>query len=445
MKIGWWVLIGIVLIAVAAIICGALQPDATVTVITPEITTIRAYVEEQAVTELPHDHLIAMPIAGWLEPIPLREGDPVTRNQVVARLDTADLADRVNQAQQRIDVLETRLRRTADHRLEENALVETQATVEAIHETVAAAEAKLKAFDAVRDFALSELERIRGLIEQDSATEHELRRAQMEYRKAEAEYQSDVLELEALKTIEAVSHIGPKFIRDYIDRKRFDAEEYQQQLEEARAALQIEQRNLQRAEAIRSPSDGVVLARHNTRRQYLPAGTPLLTVGDLDQIEVIAEILTERAMQIRPADPVDVYGEGIPDGPLSGRVLRVYPAGFEEVSSLGVEQQRVKVAVKLDQRPARLGVAYRVHVRIYHDEAQDALTLPRTALFRSKEGTWQVMTVAEGTTRLQSVTVGLMNDRRAQIIDGLQADAHVLAQPAKDITAGMHVAIQQQH
>jgi HlyD family secretion protein len=434
-----WIILIIVVVAIGAVLwIGRIRSTIEVVVFQPTRGTIRAWIEEQATTELPHDVLIAMPIGGWLEPIALREGDAVTAGQVVATLDTADLSDRVLQAQQRIAVLETQLRRTADHRLEENALVEAEATVKAIEETVRAAEEQHKAARAVRDFAADELQRVRNLVETNAAADRELRSAEMEYRKSEAELQSDALELAALKTIAAVSYIGPKFIRDYIDRKKFEAEETQSQLAEARAALEIEQRNLKRA-TIDAPIDGVVLERHNTRRQFLPAGTPLLTIGNLDDLEVIAQVLTERATRIDVGDPVEVFGEAIPGAFVLGHVKRVYPAGFKKISSLGVEQQRVDVAIGLDQRPERLGVGFRVYVRIIHDEAEDVLTLPRTALLRTKDGGWQVLEVVGNETRFQPVTIGLMNDDHVEVADGLKPDSRVIAQPTSEFEAGMRV------
>ncbi|MBN1347033.1 MAG: efflux RND transporter periplasmic adaptor subunit [Phycisphaerae bacterium] len=437
-----WIIIAVVLIVAAAVgIWSATRPEATVEVIRPTIQTITAYVEEQAVTELPHDYLISMPISGWLEPITLREGDPVKKDQVAARLDTDDLKDHALQAQQRIAVLETKIRQTKDHRLENNAMVETKATVKAIDETVKAAEAKLVASLAVAQFAKSEAQRVRKIAEQDAATARELRLAETDARKSEADYQSDKLQLAALKTIAAVSYIGPKFISDYIARKDFDVESLERQLEEARAQLDMEKRNLARAE-IKSPVDGVVLQRHQTRRQFLPAGTPLLTIGRLDDMEVIADVLTQRATRISPGDPVEIFGEAIGTESIPGKVLRVYPAGFKKISSLGVEQQRVKVAVKMDKRPERLGVDFRVYVRINYARAKDAMTLPRTALFRSEQGQWQVMTVRNDRTSLATVKVGLTNDDLAQILDGLKANDIVVARPSREITAGMHVATQ---
>ena len=134
MKTSWIVLIVIVAAAAVWIVWDAAQPDATVDVIHARIDTIRASVTEQATTELPHDFLVAMPISGWLEPVTLREGDAVTKDQVVARLETNDLEDRVTQARARIARLETDIRETSDHRLENNALVDATDSIEATDE-----------------------------------------------------------------------------------------------------------------------------------------------------------------------------------------------------------------------------------------------------------------------------------------------------------------------
>ncbi len=219
MKTFLWILAIIVIVTVVMVGWMAMKPDATLQVIQSTKGTLRAYVEERAVTELPHDYLVSMPIAGWLERVELREGDPVKKGQVIVGLETDDLRDQVSQAEQRIAVLETRIRQTSDHRLEDNMMVEATATVKAIDETVKAADAKIEASKAVAEFAHSEVERLRKLRETDAAADRELRQIETEYRKANAEYRSDLLELAALKTLAAVSYIGPKFIHDYEDRK----------------------------------------------------------------------------------------------------------------------------------------------------------------------------------------------------------------------------------
>lgn len=438
MKKTWLIIVVIVAIIVVLTVWNSLQAEATVEVTSPKVQTIRAFVEEQAVTELPHDYLISMPIAGWLKPIRLREGDEVKKDEIVAQLETDDLSDRVVQAEQRIAVLETQINETSDHRLEANALIEAKATVKAIDETVQAAEAKLEASKALLDFTRTELKRMKDLIERTSASDREVREAELEHRRARAEYQSDTLELAALKTIAAVSYVGPKFITDYIDRKTFTLEQRRKEKIEAKTQLEIEKRNLSRAD-VRSPIDGVVLTRHETRHQYLAAGTPLLTIGRLDDMEVIAEVLTERATRIRPGDEVEIFGQALPEGPIPGHVLRVYPSGFKKISSLGVEQQRVKVAVKLDRRPEFLGVDFRLYVRIFYEQADNAVTVPRTCLFRDADGGWNVMVVESGKTEHRSVEVGLMNDDLAQITKGLTSKDTIVTRLSHEIEPGMRV------
>jgi HlyD family secretion protein len=244
-----------------------------------------------------------------------------------------------------------------------------------------------------------------------------------------------------MKTINAVGYITPKLIQDYILKKQFDKQAYERQLQEAKVQLEVEKRNLERA-TITSPIDGVVLQRHETRRVYLQPGMPLLTLGNLDNMEVIAEVLSERAMSISPGDPVEITGEGLPDGPIAGKVLRVYPAGFKKISSLGVEQQRVNVAIAPEVRPPQLGVEYRVEVRIYYGTAENARVLPRTSLFRGPQGGWMVMVVRNGYTELQPVKVGLMNDEEAQILDGISAEDLVVARPSREITPDMRVNVE---
>ncbi|MHC5108754.1 MAG: efflux RND transporter periplasmic adaptor subunit [Planctomycetota bacterium] len=439
MKRGWLVVVAIIIIVSAMFAWNRTRPQATLAIIKPVIQDVLAFVEEQAVSELPHDYAISMPINGWLEPIRLREGDVVTVDQVVARLESDDLRDRVLQAEQRIAVLEAQIAEVSDHRLENNALVDAEATVKAIREMVLAAEAKIEATRAVMEFAQHELDRFKNLTEAEAAAAREVRQAEMEFRRAQAEFQSDRLEMAALKTIEAVSYVGPKFIRDYIDRKKFTLEQRQKDLVEARTQLAIEQRNLSRTE-IRSPIAGVVLHRHQTRMQYLTAGTLLLTLGDLDEIEVVAEVLTQQATRISPGDPVELFGEALPDGPIQGLVQRVFPAGFKKISALGVEQQRVNVIIELDERPPQLGAGFRVFVRIFYDQAEEAVTLPRTSLFRGTAGGWQVFVVADGRCELRDVTAGIENDDLVQIVAGLDADDAVVARPSRDIEPGMRVA-----
>jgi hypothetical protein len=87
----------------------------------------------------------------------------------------------------------------------------------------------------------------------------------------------------------------------------------------------------------------------------------------------------------------------------------------------------------------RLGVGYRVRAKIFTADKTQALLIPRSALFRAPDNTWQVFTVRKGRARLQTVEVGLMNDEQVEIIQGLAEDEPVVLAPDSSLTDGARV------
>src|SRR5581483_8543154 len=112
--------------------------------------------------------------------------------------------------------------------------------------------------------------------------------------------------------------------------------------------------------------------------------TPLLDIGDPRDIEIVVDVLSTDAVEIRPgADVMIIHWGG--QAALSGRVRRVEPAAFTKVSTLGVEEQRVNVLVDIAspaEQWARLGDAYQVDAQIAVFTKDDATIVPAGSLFR---------------------------------------------------------------
>ena len=174
----------------------------------------------------------------------------------------------------------------------------------------------------------------------------------------------------------------------------------------------------------------------------------LVVHGDALQDEVLQQSGIERAKGLCCAldnDPDNMFltigaeaGRGV-----VGEVERVYPAGFTKVSSLGVEQQRVKVIIRFADgvlAPLRaerdLGVDYRVRVRIFTDRRDKALTVPRSAIFRAADSGWQAFVIRNGRAKLQPIDVGLMNDERVEIVKGIEEDEPVILAPESSLEDG---------
>jgi HlyD family secretion protein len=195
-----------------------------------------------------------------------------------------------------------------------------------------------------------------------------------------------------------------------------------------------------------SPVDGVVLARPVSDVAYLSAGATVMEIGELERVEGDADVLSQDVVQVKPGDAVEIYGPAIgaeAGRGVTGEVERVYPAGFTKMSSLGVEQQRVKVIIRFADgvlAPLRaerdLGVDYRVRVRIFTDSRARALTVPRSAIFRAADGGWQAFVIRDGRAKLQPIEVGLMNDERVEIVKGIEEDEAVILAPESSLEDG---------
>jgi multidrug efflux pump subunit AcrA (membrane-fusion protein) len=160
-----------------------------------------------------------------------------------------------------------------------------------------------------------------------------------------------------------------------------------------------------------------------------------------------ADILSQDVVVIRPGNPVDIYGPSIGAAPIQGTVVRVKPAGFTKVSSLGVDQQRVPVVIafnrdafeKWKKEGRTLGLAYRVRVRVYTEEKKNVVKIPRTALFRGADQRWEVFCVRNTKAVRIPVTLGIINDDEAEITQGLKAGDAVVVAPPKALHDGERV------
>lgn len=407
---------------------------------------IREFIEEEGRTRLPRTYQVTMPFNGRIEPITAREGAPVKAGQVVARVVPADLELKVAAAKAAVDRSEAAVRENDDTSLESTSLEQVLRYVQSMDSTVEAAEEQVKAADAKRDLANKTWKRMRALYETRTTDEQEYNRAEVSKIEADVAYQRDVLLLSALKSLQVATGLGPTLVRQYIERKQLKHDVLLQERAEAEARLKEAQRDRRRGE-MASPIDGTVLERFETNERQVTAGTVLLTIGQLDDLEIEADVLSQDAVRVKPGQLAEIYGAAIGQEPVGGQVDRIYPAGFTKTSSLGVEQQRVKVVLTfagqaLEQLRSRhdLGVGYRVQVRIFTDEQSRALVVPRSALFRGP-GNWQVFVVRDGRARLVAVGVGLMNDDIVEVREGLTENEPVVLAPETNLSDGTRVTL----
>jgi HlyD family secretion protein len=409
---------------------------------------IREFVDERGKTRLPHVHLVSMPFPARIEEISLAENEPVKAGQVVARVKEEDLANEVAEAQAVVDRLAASIAENDDVRVEESSHTQAVKFVESMGKTVEAALNRVRAGERKEQYASKFLTDVEKLVVTGAKTRDDLERAKVAWVEADVNYQQDRLVGEAMTSIQAATALLPRMVRDYISKKDLTRAVLEKQKSEAEARLRQVTTRKERGE-MKSPVDGVVLHRLVTDEQFLAAGTALVEIGRLEELEIETDVLSEDVVRIERGQQVEIYGPAVGKNVgqgASGTVERIYPAGFTKVSSLGVEQQRVKVIVRfaegaLDElrRERHLGVDYRVRVRIFTAEKNDALLVPRSALFRGADGGWQVFAISRGRAARRPVEVGLMNDEQAEITAGVSDSDLVVLAPETNLGDGSRV------
>ena len=331
---------------------------------------------------------VAAPAGGQLERITLRPGDPVARGDVVARIAGPSPAP-----------LDPRARRELEARLAAAGAAEVRAQA-GLEQARAAAE------QAVRD-----LERALAL------------------GKAAVVSESDV---ELARTRERARH-------EEVHMAEASLRQASAEVSAATAALGLGGSRGRPVE-VRSPAAGTVLRVLRESGGPLPAGAPLLDVGDTRRLEVVADLPSADAVRVSPGDAGTVSGWG-GGRALAARVRRVEPAGFTKVSPLGVEEQRVNVLLDpAGEGWEALGDAFSVDVSIAVQVIPDAVRIPASAVFRSGEG-WAVFAVEGGRARLRLVSVLARSGGTAAVDRGVAPGDRVVLYPGDRIADGVRLAV----
>lgn len=348
-------------------------------------------VEEEGQTEVTDTYVITSPIAAFARRIQLREGDKIAQGQPVVQLEPP-----------RSVLLDPRTR------------AEAEARVRAAEASLRQAEENERAAAATAQRAGEERARVERLFEGEAATEQMREQATAEAVRAESAH-------EAAGAVVAAARA---------------------ELAAARATLAGDTGSggASVGQVLQSPVTGRVLSVVRKSEGMVSPGEPLVEVGDVDNLEVRVDVLSQDAVRIQPGSRVllDQWGG---DDLLEAVVQRVEPVGITRISSLGVEEQRVTVVSNITSPPEtwqELGSGYRVVARFILWESGDALQVPAGALFRTDEG-WAVFAVEDGRAVRRDVEIGHQTGLATEITSGLAEGEPVIVHPPSDLEEGTRV------
>ena len=274
--------------------------------------------------------------------------------------------------------------------------------------------------------------------------------AEAETKQAEAQLTFRTSELSRTERLSAQGTVS----ESARDKARLEVETAAAALDSARASLAVRRRELERAQAalietgsgggpccteIKAPVSGRILRVMAESEQVVQAGTPLMEIGNPADLEIVSDVLSRDAVDIRPgaAAVIDNWG----GQPLAATVRRVDPSAFTKVSALGIEEQRVAVILDVTD-PAKapeLGDGFRVVAHISVWEGKNVASVPVAALFRQGND-WAVYRVTDGRATVQRVTIGQRNASFAVVADGLAPGDSVIVHPSDQLFQGTPVS-----
>jgi HlyD family secretion protein len=243
------------------------------------------------------------------------EGMTVSSGQLVARLDNADLAGDVSVRQAELQAASAALQElAAGSRPQE----------------IARAKAAVAAARAEADRLSREYSRAETLLEREAIARQEFDRAKAAFDVAEERHK------EARENLLLVEE-GPR--REQIEQARARVRQAKEALELARTRLSYA--------TVASPLSGIVLSKNVEPGDYVAAGTPVVTIGDLADVWLRAYIEETDLGRVKTGQPVDVTTDSYPGKTYAGRISFIAPQAEFTPKSVQTRKERVKLVYRI--------------------------------------------------------------------------------------------------
>lgn len=404
----------------------------------PEKRAVREYITEEAKTRLRDEYTVDMPLSGTLKRMSLEVGDVVEAGSVLAEMDTFDLEHQIQAAEFLIQQAQFQIDGLASGKPKKEDTDTASVRIKEMSDQLQIAETQHRVAGIESEQARREYERVKKLVEEGVAAQSQLDDAQRAHEGLLEEVDRAQLAVAAARKNVEIAQLAASRVASSMDDNEYMRQVYGAEIQRLEAELAILQSDFKKA-MICAPVSGPVLEKYIENTRVLAAGTPIVKLGDLSTMEIESDVLSEEVVAVTPGDAVELIGKALGEAPVLGKVDRIYPSAFQKISSLGIEQQRVKTIIAFDNTTLQLRAGTRLDVRIITDEAPEAIAVPERSVFR-RDDEWYVFVVDGGRAELRKVTVGLKNDTWAAITSGLELEEDIILDPKNDLEPGSRVA-----
>ena len=317
--------------------------------------------------------IVSAKVPGRVEETFVEFGDPVKKDQPLARLEQSDFELRIRQAEAQLAEACATLG------------IDTDSSVEDVQSEDVPFVAVEK---AIWDEAVEARDRLARLQQTNSVSESEFKKQSALARVGKAKFDA------ALRTVDKQKAL----------------------IESNRVQLEIARQNMADA-TVRAPFEGVVHQRHLAAGTFVQAGSRVFTLVRIDPLRFRGQIPERKATSVQVDNPLSITIEGS-DQLIETKIKRVSP-----VLDLASRSLRVEAEVPNRNRQFRSGLFAEGIVVV--DKDATALAIPRTALGEFA-GVYKVWLIKDEHLLSQRVSLGREKEDLIEIATGLKVGDKIL-------------------
>ncbi len=257
--------------------------------------------------------------------------------------------------------------------------------------------------------------------------------AQAHVRRQEEAFKSNTISRDVLD--QAIERSG--VAEAEVDRAKAALVEGERRLAAASKSHDVASARLQRT-ILRSPLDGIVLARLLEAGDVAVPGSPTLRIGDNSAVWASVWVDETFLSQLKPGQKARIVMRSTPGVELDAEVVRV----GREVDR---ETRELLVDLRIADFPEKLAVGQRADAMIQGRTSSNAVRVPAEYLVMMTDGAY-VWVMNGGKVELRHTELGIRGRQWVAIREGLAA-GEVLARPTpgvrKELADGVRVSVQE--
>jgi Cu(I)/Ag(I) efflux system membrane fusion protein len=169
-----------------------------------------------------------------------------------------------------------------------------------------------------------------------------------------------------------------------------------------------------------SPQNGVVKNLKIREGFFVKPGATLISIADLSEVWIEAEVFERQANQVKKAMPVTMTLDYLPGKTFKGQVDFIYP-------TLDANTRTVKVRMRFTNVNREFKPNMFAKVTIHSTTDEQALLIPKEALIRTGKQDRVVLALGEGSFKSVEVSVGRYDSENVEILQGINAGEQVVS------------------